>query len=74
MHIINNQGVVDSLYSAEFKGVTVSIYAVSDAQAKQRAIEFFKPKKREKQYLVVSLLKAGNQRNKYEPDFAYSSE
>lgn len=44
---INKGTFKDELYNATFKNVTVKLYACSLPAAKQRAIEHFKPKKKE---------------------------
>ncbi|QPN96291.1 hypothetical protein vec25_25 [Escherichia phage VEc25] len=43
---INKKGVTDLLYVAGFNGEEITVYASSLAAAKQKAVEYFRPKKR----------------------------
>lgn len=52
---INKGTFKDVIYHATFKNVTVKLYASSLPAAKQRAVEYFKPKKREVRFIWVSL-------------------
>lgn len=53
--IINKRGPIDHLYLAGFKGERVGLYASSLAAAKQKAVEHFKPKKKDAGLLWVEL-------------------
>ncbi|MFA7188497.1 MAG: hypothetical protein WC117_00245 [Sphaerochaetaceae bacterium] len=55
MEIINEQKVAEYPYIAGFKGTEVGLYAPSLAAAKQRAIEYFRPKKRDAGMVWVEL-------------------
>ena len=55
MQILNEKGVVDRAYVAGLNGVKVGLYAPSLSAAKQKAIEHFKPKKKESGLLWVEL-------------------
>lgn len=55
MKIINEKGVVDYPYIAGHVGKTIGLYAPSLAAAKQKAVEYFKPRKREAGLLWVEL-------------------
>lgn len=55
MEILNKKGPVDSAYIAGHKGQKVGLYARSLLAAKQKAVEHFKPKKREVNFLWVEL-------------------
>lgn len=52
---INKQGPIDHTYLAHFKGEAVVVYARSLFEAKQRAVEHFKPKKKDAGLLAVNL-------------------
>lgn len=47
MDFINKQGITDQPYAAGFNGKKIQLYARSLADAKQTAIEYFKPKKKQ---------------------------
>lgn len=53
MTFINKKTARDYAYKAGYMSKTVDIYAVSLADAKQRAVEHFKPKKATKSLLWV---------------------
>ena len=55
MEIINKKGVTDQTYIAGLYGKQVGLYAPSLAAAKQKAIEYFKPKKKDRGLLWVEL-------------------
>ena len=55
MDIINERGVVDFPYIAGLNGKKVGLYAPSLAAAKQKAIEHFRPKKKDLGLLWVEL-------------------
>ena len=55
---INKRGPIDDLYLASFKDEEVLVYARSVNAAKQKAVEHFKPKKKETE-LIHILLKRG---------------
>lgn len=52
---INTQGSMDHTYIGNLYNQPVVIYARSQSQAKQLAIEHFKPKKKDLQHINVSL-------------------
>lgn len=52
---INKKGPIDHPYVCGFNGQKVGIYARSLAEAKQRAVEHFKPKKRDMGLVWVEL-------------------
>lgn len=56
IQVLNKRKVIDHRYSAYFKGVTVELYAPTNEAAKQKAVEFFKPKKKEMQLLIIDLI------------------
>lgn len=45
--IINKQGPIDSPYIAGLNGKTIGLYASSLYAAKQKAVEHFRPKKKD---------------------------
>ena len=51
---INKRTCIDALYELTFKGELVRLYARSDAEAKQRAIQYFRPKKRERVLVKIA--------------------
>lgn len=51
---INKRTCIDDLYELTFKGELVRLYARSDAEAKQRAIQYFRPKKRERDLVKIA--------------------
>ncbi len=51
---INKGTFKDELYNATFKNVRVKLYASSLPAAKQRAVEHFKPKKKEVRFIWIS--------------------
>lgn len=51
--IINRQGPIDNPYIAGFQDETIGLYAKSLGEAKQRALEYFRPKKRDKNLMWV---------------------
>ena len=53
MEPINKKTCVDTLYELAFKGELVRLYARSDKQAIQRAIEHFRPSKRDRKLVVI---------------------
>lgn len=53
MEPINKKTCVDALYELSFKGELVQLYARSDKQAIQRAIEYFRPSKRDRDQVKV---------------------
>lgn len=55
MEIINKKDVTDRAYIAGLNGKKVGLYAQSLAEANQRAIEYFKPKKKDRGLLWVEL-------------------
>ena len=55
METINNKRSLDNAYIAGLKEQQVGIYAMTLAEAKQRAIEYFKPKKKDRGLLWVEL-------------------
>lgn len=55
METINKKRSIDKAYIAGLNGKKVGLYAQSLAEAKQRAIEHFKPKKKDRGLLWVEL-------------------
>lgn len=55
MDIINKKRSIDRSYIAGLNGKKIGLYAMSLAEAKQRAIEHFKPKKKDRGLLWVEL-------------------
>ncbi len=53
MKVINEKGVVDVAYIAGLNGEKVGIYAPSLNAATQKAVEYFKPKKKDRGLLWV---------------------
>lgn len=53
MAAINKKTCIDDLYRLTFKEETVDLYARSDAEAIQRGIQYFRPKKRERQWVSI---------------------
>ncbi len=51
--IINKRGVIDSPWNAHFQGRTVGVYAHSERATLQKAIEYFQPKKRQREQVIV---------------------
>ena len=56
MNVLNKEGPIDHFYIAGFKQEKVGIYARSLSAAKQKAVEHFKPKKKDTGLLWVELL------------------
>ncbi len=56
MTAINKKTCIDDLYTLSFKGEEVEIYARSDAEALQRGIQHFRPKKRERDLVTISYI------------------
>ena len=54
--IINKCGFADEAYIARFKDTQVGVYAKSLAEARQRAHEYFRPKKRDKLPIEIELV------------------
>lgn len=55
MEIINEKRSFDRAYITGLNGKRIGLYAQSLAEAKQRAIEYFKPKKKDRGLLWVEL-------------------
>ena len=53
MEPINKKTCIDALYELTFKGKFVQVYARSDKQAIQRAIEYFRPNKRDRDQVKI---------------------
>lgn len=53
MPTINRKSVIDQSYVAIFLNEVVHLWAASNAQAKQRAIEHYRPKKKQLPELMV---------------------
>ena len=51
---INKQTCIDDLYTLKFYEEKVNIWARSDAEALQRGIQHFRPKKRERGMVTIS--------------------
>ena len=54
MAAINKKTCIDDLYQLTFKGQSVELYARSEAEAIQRGIQHFRPKKRERDQVVIA--------------------
>lgn len=52
---INKQGLMDHTYIGNLYTDAIVVYARSLPQAKQRAVEHFKPKKKDIEHLAVDL-------------------
>lgn len=52
---INKQGPVDHTYIGHLHGKAIVVYARTPHQAKQRAVEYFKPKKKDMGLLSIQL-------------------
>jgi len=63
MEIINRKGIIDHSYIAGFKGEKIGLYARSLSAAKQTAVEYFKPKKKDSGLLWVELAEEDNNDN-----------
>lgn len=50
---INKQTCIDDLYTLKFYEEKVNIWARSDAEAMQRGIQHFRPKKRERDLVTI---------------------
>lgn len=55
MKVINKKGVVDHAYFAGLHGEKIGVYAPTLLAAKQKAIEHFRPKKRDRPLLWVHI-------------------
>lgn len=55
MEPMNKKRQWDRVYIAGLNDEKIALYAISLAEAKQRAIEYFKPKKKERGLLWVEL-------------------
>ena len=53
MQPINKKTCIDALYELKFKGALVQLYARSDKQAIQRAIEHFRPTRRDRDEVQI---------------------
>lgn len=51
---INKQTCIDDLYTLKFYKEKVNLYARSEAEAIQRGIQHFRPKKRERDLVTIS--------------------
>ena len=49
----NKRKFGDSVFSAAFKHEVYFVYAINARSAKQKAIEFFKPKKHERDFISI---------------------
>ena len=54
MEAINKRTCIDDLYIVEFYEEKVNVYARSETEALQRAIQHFRPKKRERDQVTIS--------------------
>lgn len=54
MEAINKRTCIDDLYVVKFYEEKVNVYARSEAEALQRAIQHFRPKKRERDKVTIS--------------------
>ena len=55
METINKKGPIDRAYVCGFQGNKIGLYARSLFEAKQRAVEHFRPKKKEIHLIWVEL-------------------
>ena len=55
MEPINKKTCIDAMYELTFKGEFIQVYARSDKQAIQRAIEYFRPNKRDRNQVKIHL-------------------
>ena len=55
MEPINKKTCIDAMYELTFKGEFIHVYARSDKQAIQRAIEYFRPNKRDRNQVKIHL-------------------
>lgn len=55
LEIVNKKGYVDNAYVAGFNGKKIGVYARNLLEAKQRAVEHFRPKKRQAHMVWVEL-------------------
>ena len=53
MEAINKKTCIDALYIVKFYEEKVNVYARSEAEALQRAIQHFRPKKRERDQVTI---------------------
>lgn len=53
MNPINKKTCIDELYLVQFGEQSVSLYARSEAEAIQRGIQHFRPKKRERDLVTI---------------------
>lgn len=53
MNYINKEGPRDHSYSASYKGDSMGIYARSEAAARQKAVEYWKLKKKQINELTI---------------------
>ena len=51
---INKKTCIDDLYILKFYEEKVNLYARSEAEAIQRGIQYFRPKKRERDLVTIS--------------------
>ena len=54
MEPINKRTCIDDLYIVKFYEERVNVYARSETEALQRAIQHFRPKKRERDQVTIS--------------------
>lgn len=54
MEAINKRTCIDGLYVVKFYEEKVNVYARSEAEALQRALQHFRPKKRERDKVTIS--------------------
>ena len=54
MEAINKRSCIDDLYVVKFYDERVNVYARSVTEALQRAIQHFRPKKRERDKVTIS--------------------
>lgn len=54
MAAINKKTCIDDLYTLKFKDLEVEVYARSEAEAIQRVVQHFRPKKRERVLIGIS--------------------
>lgn len=54
MEAINKKTCIDDLYILKFYEEKVNVYARSEAEALQRGVQHFRPKKRERDKVTIS--------------------
>ena len=55
MHQVNYRAAGDKLFIAKLEDTEIAVYAAKPSGAMQKAIEYFKPKKRERELIEIRL-------------------